>query len=48
VGLNYFLPDGRAWQCVVFVPANEVHQMKNTGEELLVVVCLIPASAPEI
>ena len=33
---------------VVFVPANEVHQMKNTGQETLVVVCLIPAHAPEL
>ena len=33
---------------VVFVPANEVHQMKNTGQETLVVVCLIPGSAPEL
>ncbi len=33
---------------VVFMPANEVHQMKNTGQETLVVVCLIPGSAPEL
>ena len=33
---------------VVFVPANEVHQMKNTGQETLVVVCLIPGHAPEL
>jgi quercetin dioxygenase-like cupin family protein len=33
---------------VVFVPANEVHQMKNTGQETLVVVCLVPAHAPEL
>jgi quercetin dioxygenase-like cupin family protein len=33
---------------VVFIPANEVHQMKNTGQELLVVVCLVPAHAPEL
>ena len=33
---------------VVFIPANEEHQMKNTGEEKLIVVCLVPASAPEL
>jgi quercetin dioxygenase-like cupin family protein len=33
---------------VMFVPANEVHQMKNTGQETLVVVCLVPAHAPEL
>jgi quercetin dioxygenase-like cupin family protein len=33
---------------VVFIPANEEHQIKNTGEEPLVVVCLVPPSAPEI
>jgi len=33
---------------VLFVPANEEHQLKNTGEEPLVVVCLVPPSAPEL
>ncbi|MFA5111581.1 MAG: cupin domain-containing protein [Desulfobaccales bacterium] len=33
---------------VVFIPANEEHQMKNTGEALLVVVCLVPGTAPEL
>lgn len=33
---------------VVFVPANMEHQLKNTGEESLVVVCLVPPFAPEI
>ena len=33
---------------VVFVPANEPHQMRNTGNEKLLVVCLVPASAPEL
>ncbi len=32
----------------MFIPANEEHQMKNTGKELLVVVCLVPAKAPEL
>ena len=33
---------------VVFIPANEVHQMRNSGKERLVVVCLVPGSAPEL
>ena len=33
---------------VVFVPANVEHQLKNTGEEPLVIVCLVPPSAPEL
>jgi quercetin dioxygenase-like cupin family protein len=33
---------------VVFLPANEEHQLSNTGKELLVVVCLVPGSAPEL
>jgi quercetin dioxygenase-like cupin family protein len=33
---------------VVFMPGNEEHQLRNTGEELLVVVCLIPGTAPEL
>jgi quercetin dioxygenase-like cupin family protein len=33
---------------VVFIPANEVHQMKNVGQELFVVVCLVPGTAPEL
>ena len=33
---------------VVFIPANEEHQMKNIGTGKLVVVCLVPASAPEL
>jgi quercetin dioxygenase-like cupin family protein len=32
----------------VFVPGNEEHQIKNTGKNLLVFVCLVPASAPEM
>ncbi len=37
----------RAGQAV-FVPGHEEHQMKNTGRQPLVVVCLVPASAPEL
>ena len=33
---------------VVFMPGNEEHQLRNTGKELLVVVCLIPGTAPEL
>ena len=33
---------------VLFIPGHEEHQMRNTGKELLVVVCLVPASAPEL
>jgi quercetin dioxygenase-like cupin family protein len=33
---------------VVFVPGNEEHQIRNTGSDLLVVVCLVPSIAPEL
>jgi quercetin dioxygenase-like cupin family protein len=33
---------------VVFIPGNEEHQMHNTGKEPLIVVCLVPGSAPEL
>jgi quercetin dioxygenase-like cupin family protein len=33
---------------VVFIPGNEEHQIRNSSKELLVVVCLVPASAPEL
>lgn len=33
---------------VVFIPGHEDHQMKNTGQEPLIVVCLVPSSAPEL
>ncbi len=32
----------------VFVPANVEHQMKNIGDVPMLMVCLIPAGAPEI
>lgn len=32
----------------IFIPANEEHQMKNTGPGMLTVVCLIPPFAPEL
>jgi quercetin dioxygenase-like cupin family protein len=34
--------------CVIFIPGNEEHQVKNMGEDTLVFVCLIPAGAPEL
>ena len=33
---------------VVFIPGNVEHQLKNTGDTLLVFVCVIPAGAPEL
>jgi quercetin dioxygenase-like cupin family protein len=32
----------------VFIPANEEHQIRNSGEENLLFLCLIPAKAPEL
>jgi quercetin dioxygenase-like cupin family protein len=32
----------------IFIPPNEDHQMKNTGDAPLFFVCLIPAGPPEI
>ena len=33
---------------VVFIPGNEEHQLRNSGEEPLVFVCVIPSGAPEL
>jgi len=33
---------------VVFMPANEEHQIKNTGNKVFVFVCLVPSKAPEL
>ena len=33
---------------VAFIPANNEHQIKNTGNTLLKVVCLVPPQAPEM
>ena len=33
---------------VLFVPPNEEHQIRNTGKDLLIYACLIPADAPEL
>jgi quercetin dioxygenase-like cupin family protein len=34
--------------CAIFIPGNEEHQMKNTGDAPFVFVCLIPPGAPEM
>lgn len=34
--------------CVIFVPPGEDHQIRNTGGDLLIFVCLVPAGAPEL
>jgi quercetin dioxygenase-like cupin family protein len=44
--------DGR-WHAVktgsaVLVPGNLEHQIRNSGTEALVIVCLLPSSAPEL
>lgn len=33
---------------VVLVPGNVEHQIRNTGSQPLVLVCLVPSSAPEL
>ena len=33
---------------VVFIPSNEEHQIRNTGSEPLIFVCLIPSGVAEI
>lgn len=33
---------------VLFVPSNEEHQISNNGKEPLIIVCLVPAKAPEL
>jgi quercetin dioxygenase-like cupin family protein len=32
----------------VFIPSNEEHQMRNTGKDPLIVLCLVPSHAPEL
>jgi quercetin dioxygenase-like cupin family protein len=51
-GKGEFLSNGK-WNPAkagdaVFVPGNEEHQIKNTEKDLLVFVCLVPSSAPEM
>ena len=33
---------------VIFVPVNEEHQIRNTGQELFIFACLIPSGIPEL
>jgi quercetin dioxygenase-like cupin family protein len=33
---------------VIFVPADEEHQIRNAGVGLLIFACLIPSGAPEL
>jgi quercetin dioxygenase-like cupin family protein len=33
---------------VLFIPCNEEHQIRNSGKDTLIVVCLVPAKAPEL
>ena len=51
-GTGEVLNDG-SWTPVsagsaAFVPGGTDHQIRNTGDEKLVFVCLIPAGAPEL
>ncbi len=32
----------------IFIPPDEEHQLKNTGDEPFVIVCLIPSGYPEL
>ncbi|MBN1366127.1 MAG: cupin domain-containing protein [Syntrophaceae bacterium] len=33
---------------VIFIPANEEHQIRNNGQDILIFLCLIPSKAPEL
>lgn len=33
---------------IIFIPGNQEHQFRNTGDEPLVFACLIPSGAPEL
>jgi len=35
-------------ESVIFMPADEEHQIRNTGKETLMFVCLVPSVAPEL
>lgn len=32
----------------IFIPSNQKHQIRNTGDEPLIFLCLIPSGVPEI
>lgn len=45
--------NGSAWEPVtagtaVFIPGNQEHQLKNTGDTPLAFVCLVPSGVPEL
>jgi quercetin dioxygenase-like cupin family protein len=33
---------------VIFMPPSEEHQVRNTGNDLLILACLVPSIAPEL
>jgi len=49
-GIVYF--EGKTYPvragCAVFVPPDTEHQIRNTGEELMLFLCLIPGGPPEL
>ena len=45
--------NGETWQkigpgSILYIPANEEHQLKNVGKKMLVFACAIPKGAPEL
>jgi quercetin dioxygenase-like cupin family protein len=32
----------------VFIPANEEHQLRNTGRDFFIFLCFVPSKAPEL
>ena len=51
-GSGQVLQDGK-WRdvssgSVIFIPGNEEHQLRNSGDDDFVFACLIPKGAPEI
>jgi len=34
--------------CAVFVPPGVEHQVRNTGADKLIMICLVPPAAPEL
>lgn len=51
-GTGSLLLNGRSYDLkpgtVAFVPADVEHQIRNTGQEPLVILCLVPNFAPEL
>ena len=33
---------------VLFIPANEEHQLRNIGHDVFIFICLVPSKAPEM